>query len=97
MPNYHFLAVPDENAFAIKLFNDCNYLQGNEGNIDLLHLSFLHHNKTFDHGGDGVVRDPLTGKGAAPHQERVEAELTPYGLTVCKLRPPVGSGPIQRP
>src|SRR6266540_1394678 len=54
MPNYHFLTVPDDNAFAIKLFHGCNYLQGNEGNIDLLHLSFLHHNKTFDHGGDGV-------------------------------------------
>ena len=38
MPNYHFLAVPDENAFAIKLFNDCNYLQGNEGKIGRAHV-----------------------------------------------------------
>ncbi len=86
LPAYHFLAVPDANVFAIKLFNDCNYLQGNEGNIDLLHLSFLHHNTFFDHGGDGIVRDPLTGGGSAPRQERVEAEITPYGLTVCKIR-----------
>src|SRR6266545_1547299 len=42
-PNYEFLAVPDEQAFGIKLFHECNYLQTNEGNIDLAHLSFLHY------------------------------------------------------
>src|SRR5438128_1082808 len=47
-PNYEFLTLPDENVFAIKLFHECNWLQGNEGNIDLLHLSFLHHNAQRD-------------------------------------------------
>ena len=41
-PNYEFLSVSENQAFTIKLFSDCNYLQGNEGNLDLAQLSFLH-------------------------------------------------------
>ena len=50
LPNYEFLTVPADHVFAIKLFNDSNYLQGNEGNIDPVHLSFFHRKiKTRDH------------------------------------------------
>src|SRR5436190_16894391 len=31
LPNYGFLAVPADHVYAVKLFSDCNYLQGNEG------------------------------------------------------------------
>lgn len=87
LPNYEFLTVPDEQVFAIKLFHDCNWLQGNEGNIDLIHLSFLHHSANRDAGGDGTGADEtVTGGGAAPGRETVEAELTDYGLNVCKVR-----------
>jgi phthalate 4,5-dioxygenase len=87
MPNYEFLTLPEEQVFAIKLFHDCNWLQGNEGNIDLIHLSFLHHNSYRDlAGGNGTEPTHVTGGGAAPHQETVEAELTDYGLNVCKIR-----------
>ncbi len=41
-PAYEFLSVPSEYVFATKYFQDCNYLQGNEGNFDPQHLSFLH-------------------------------------------------------
>src|SRR5262249_61613286 len=41
-PNYEFLTVPAEYRTATKLYENCNYLQGNEGNIDPVHLSFLH-------------------------------------------------------
>src|SRR5581483_753563 len=85
-PNYEFLTVPDENVFAIKLHHECNWLQGNEGNIDLLHLSFVHHNALRDLSGPGGAGAPLGGGGAAPHREKVEAELTDYGLKVCKVR-----------
>lgn len=87
LPNYTFLTVPDENVYATKVYNDCNYLQGNEGNIDLIHLSFLHHNSMRDAGGgNGVAPGIVTGQGAAPRQEVVEAELTDCGLKVCKVR-----------
>ncbi len=87
MPNYEFLTLPEEQVFAIKLFHDCNWLQGNEGNIDLVHLSFLHHNSYRDLAGvNGTEPTSVTGGGAASHQETVEAELTDYGLNVCKIR-----------
>jgi phthalate 4,5-dioxygenase len=87
LPNYEFLTLPEDQVFAIKLFHDCNWLQGNEGNIDLVHLSFLHHSANRDSGGNGTGADPrVTGGGAAPHRETVEAELTDYGLNVCKIR-----------
>src|SRR5579871_706734 len=41
-PAYEFLHVPDANVISNKIWHDCSYLQGNEGNIDPAHLSFLH-------------------------------------------------------
>jgi phthalate 4,5-dioxygenase len=61
LPNYEFLTVPDEHVFAIKLFSACNYLQGHEGNVDLLHLSFLHHNTMRDASGNGVTLTHVSG------------------------------------
>jgi phenylpropionate dioxygenase-like ring-hydroxylating dioxygenase large terminal subunit len=87
-PNYAFLTVPNEHVFAIKLYHECNWLQGNEGNIDLLHLSFLHY--VIEEPGRSSRNGPqpagLNSRGAAPHREKTEAELTPYGLRVCKIR-----------
>ena len=42
LPNYEFLTVPSEYVFATKYHYACNYVQGNEGNFDPQHLSFLH-------------------------------------------------------
>lgn len=42
LPNYEFLNVPLGHSLVYKIFHDCNYLQANEGNIDPVHLSFLH-------------------------------------------------------
>src|SRR5215469_2756154 len=42
LPNYEFLIASAEYRTATKVFEACNYLQGNEGNIDPVHLSFLH-------------------------------------------------------
>lgn len=41
-PRFPFALAPPENVWATKLLNECNYLQGNEGNVDPQHLSFLH-------------------------------------------------------
>src|SRR3954452_19539881 len=34
VPNYDFLTAPEDYRFVTKLYQDCNYLQGNEGNQD---------------------------------------------------------------
>ncbi len=82
-PNYEFLTVPTCNTFALKLASDCNWMQGSEGNIDLLHLSFLHY---MTLGPRGTSEELINHQGYAPHRESVEAELRDYGLRVCKVQ-----------
>jgi hypothetical protein len=92
LPSFEFLTCAPDQVISMKLFNDCNYLQGNEGNIDLIHLSFLHWDvdPTGGNGrGGGFGAAPgvkFSGRGAAPHGETVEAELLDFGLRVCKIR-----------
>lgn len=42
VPAYEFLTAPDDRRRNTKVYRECNYLQGNEGNIDSVHVSFLH-------------------------------------------------------
>ncbi len=93
LPNYEFLTNPEEHVFVTKIFSECNYLQGNEGNIDLLHVSFLHYSDRDlrEEGGankPGVAgtSEALCTRGSAPQLERCEAEIVDVGLRVCKLR-----------
>jgi len=41
-PEYPAVCAPDEYRFTFRWHSDCNYLQGNEGNIDPVHTSYLH-------------------------------------------------------
>lgn len=84
-PNYEFLRTPKERTFAIKLYSNCNYLQGNEGNIDLTHLSFLHYISSRREPVT-VVGEGLSNRGAAPEMESYDAELTGHGMRSYKIR-----------
>jgi phthalate 4,5-dioxygenase oxygenase subunit len=86
IPNYGYLTVPDDHVFVTKIYQECNYLQANEGNIDIVHLSFLHFNKFRDTGGPGIEPVQFSGKGGAPGLETTEADITDFGLRVCKIR-----------
>lgn len=85
-PNYDFLTAAEGHVFATKLFHDCNYWQGNEGNIDLVHVSFLHFNRFKDTAGPGGAPVIFSSRGAAAGLETTEVELTEFGLRVCKIR-----------
>src|SRR5687768_15488138 len=41
-PTFEFLHVPAAQRFGSRSGRDCNYAQGNEGNIDPEHLGILH-------------------------------------------------------
>jgi len=85
-PSYQFLNAPADRTFAIKLYSECNYLQGNEGNIDLAHLSFLHYNhNTLTRYGVGADLEQLNSRGAAPGQEAYDVEITDYGVRSYKI------------
>jgi phenylpropionate dioxygenase-like ring-hydroxylating dioxygenase large terminal subunit len=90
LPNYEFLTVPETHRSVTKAFYACNYLQGNEGNIDPVHLSFLHQHLAEGRpplerivGGSGETDNTLLRRDLAP---TIEVELTDYGLRICTLR-----------
>jgi phenylpropionate dioxygenase-like ring-hydroxylating dioxygenase large terminal subunit len=93
IPNYESLAAPDDHRFIRKYFQECSYLQGNEGNIDPVHLSFLH--AQFDESW-WAERDrhlPISGSNATSmtmyKMDRVptlEVEITDYGVRIFTSR-----------
>lgn len=90
LPNYEFLQVPDTQRFVSKIYHQCNYLQSNEGNIDPVHLSFLHRNledserdrRRRVNGGE-LSPNALYGADLAP---KIEVELTDFGLRIFTVR-----------
>jgi len=96
LPAYEIFEIPDEYRFAYKVYSECNYLQGNEGNIDPRHLSFLH--RFFDEnlvvesrqsryrtvGGSNSSPNQLCGENLAPP---IELELQDFGVRIYTWRP----------
>lgn len=91
LPNYEFLTVPEAYRTATKVLIHCNYLQGNEGNIDPVHLSFLHQSLTGSDiprrrvvlGSENESDNSLLGKDIAP---RIEVEVADFGLRIYTTR-----------
>jgi phthalate 4,5-dioxygenase oxygenase subunit len=90
MPAYDFLNVPDAHVYVNKYFHDSNYLQGNEGNIDPQHLSYLHKFLKDDPTrpavtGTTVSSNAFFGQDVAP---QIEIEDTDFGLRIFSVRTP---------
>jgi phenylpropionate dioxygenase-like ring-hydroxylating dioxygenase large terminal subunit len=95
LPNYEFLTVPEAQRTVTKVFYHCNYLQGNEGNIDPVHLSFLHQYLNEAQvaqkrivPGTGTTDNALLKEDIAPV---IEVEVMDYGLRIYTIRG-AGSG-----
>ena len=78
-PNYEFLSAATKNVFSYKAFQDCNYLQGNEGNFDPVHLSFVH--RFITPGED--FRDEFHAADLRPNIEPAE---TNFGMHLYAIR-----------
>ena len=90
LPNYEFLNVPANQRHASKTRYRCNYLQGNEGNIDPVHLSFLHQYLPDAKPplqrvvpGSEATDNTLLKKDIAP---TIGVELTDFGLRIYSVR-----------
>lgn len=96
LSNYEFFNVPEDHRTVHKLYSECNYLQGNEGNIDLIHNNFLHfvkkdlerlnpeeYQQVMDRFGDPGT---LSGRGPDPGMESTDAQIFDLGVRICKLR-----------
>ena len=79
VPAYDFLTAPDDRRFNTRVFQDCNYLQGNEGNIDPTHHSFLH----LRLGAEDDTRWSFYTLDRAPI---LDAEETDFGVRVYAVR-----------
>jgi hypothetical protein len=70
-----------------RVYQECNYLQGNEGNIDPVHVSFLHRQfRVRDPRaipGSRASGDVLYNRDVSP---TLETEETDYGLRVFSVR-----------
>jgi phthalate 4,5-dioxygenase len=80
VPNYEFLLAKEPHVVASKALQECNYLQGNEGNIDPVHHSFLHlrldaqEETSMDYYGQS--KSPI-----------IETEETEFGVRIYAIRP----------
>ncbi len=88
-PAYEFLTAPEEKRWCTKFYTECNYLQGNEGNIDPQHLSFLHRNfrdpEWLDRRvpGSEATSNDLFGRDVRP---TIEIEETEFGVRIYSVR-----------
>jgi phthalate 4,5-dioxygenase oxygenase subunit len=78
-PSYIYAQLPVENTRVTKSIQDCNYLQGVEGECDSTHLTFLH--RFFTN------RDPRRPLLQHPVKEYT-IEETDFGLRLIAVREP---------
>jgi phenylpropionate dioxygenase-like ring-hydroxylating dioxygenase large terminal subunit len=89
LPNYEFLNQPAAHLCAYKVYHECNYLQANEGNIDPVHLSYLH--RFLEHKdepytgvrGSSESHYNLIAKSEPP---KLEVEITDFGVRIYSVR-----------
>ncbi|MBM2811128.1 MAG: Aromatic ring-hydroxylating dioxygenase subunit alpha [Chloroflexi bacterium] len=79
LPPYEFITAPETHRSNSKVFQECNYLQANEGNLDPVHLSFLH--RIFARETRGQQ-----GLNAADTAPTIEAEETEWGVRIYSIR-----------
>ena len=85
-PNYEFLNAPAGHRFVTKYYQDCNYLQGSEGNIDPVHNNLLHHpNHNLEHVPNGRIQGFRGGRGPVPGQQELDCAETEFGLALCDV------------
>lgn len=88
LPNYEWTRLPADHVYVTKSKQDCNYLQGLEGECDSSHLSYLH--RAFSDAKRGGGDPDMYGKDGAPELEGVE---TDFGVRMISCRKP-GDGNI---
>ncbi|HTI87990.1 MAG TPA: Rieske 2Fe-2S domain-containing protein [Alphaproteobacteria bacterium] len=76
-PNYAWATMPGNHTYVTKSFQDCNYLQGLEGECDSSHLSFLHR----------PLRGPFTNRPIFTSlNPAYDTEMTDFGLRLIATR-----------
>jgi phthalate 4,5-dioxygenase len=82
IPALPFMTCPAEQTWSTKIYHACNYLQGNEGNVDPQHLSFLHVAFGAQNSLDPGINDLIAGDVAPA----LDVEETAYGFRIFAIR-----------
>ena len=82
-PGFHWTKLPETHRFLVRVWQECNYLQGIEGAIDSAHVGHLH--RAF---GDPDPSWGIRGKHAAQYgpSPRLDVEYTTYGFRYGAVR-----------
>lgn len=75
LPPFPFFHAPEDHVWTNRSLHECNYLQGNEGNIDPQHLSFLHRVDT----GAQITYGSYLAQDVSP---AIDVKETSWGLQV---------------
>ena len=76
-PDYRFTQIPKSHTYVTKSFQECNYLQGLEGECDSAHLSFLHR----------ALKGPLAKRAIfTSRKPAYDHESTDFGLRLIATR-----------
>lgn len=76
-PAYRFVTAPASHIYVTKSLQDCNYLQGLEGECDSAHLSFLHR----------TLRGPLAKRAIfTSRKPAYDYERTDFGIRLIATR-----------
>jgi phthalate 4,5-dioxygenase len=81
-PTLPFFDLPAEQVWATRIIQECNYLQGLEGDVDPQHLSFLHR---FLNVAPDAVRDTTTFTAKDPAPE-IQVEEAGFGFRIYASR-----------
>lgn len=76
LPPFAFFHAAPEATFATKVLHRCNFQQGNEGNVDPQHVSFLH--RDLDNGLDQAIM--------TDGRPRIDVEEVSHGLRIVTSR-----------
>ncbi len=93
LPAYESLSASRNHIGIRKYYQECNYLQGNEGNIDPVHPSFLHRQFDGNEGSDQRQGSGVRGSDATPDvlyardtAPTLETELADFGVRIYTIR-----------
>ncbi|WP_232699287.1 Rieske 2Fe-2S domain-containing protein [Brevibacillus daliensis] len=83
VPDFYWMNLPEENVMAERVWQDCNYLQVMENDVDYVHAAFLHKAHNTQSVEEGVLSSDL---GIDPNHPLVKnppvkqaVESTNYG------------------
>ena len=83
LPELEWMEVPDDYRYQSRWYQECNYAQAVEGEIDSAHVSFLHSNLKNDAANKAALTGAFFSEDTAPKWKVTESES---GMTLGARR-----------